>query len=402
MKHLVLFISFLIFYSTSLAQFYYEPGYIIDNENTKTECLIKYKDWEFTPQSFEYKPGINDDVQEVSIANVKEVNITGKAKYIRSSLKIDRSSSDLDNLSRVRHPEWNYETLFLKVLVEGKASLYYYGKNNFTRFFYSVGDSIEQLVYKEFIVVKDNLTGTSINANYRQQLFISVNCNKTESDYIHLEYDQKSLVKHFIDYNRCAGTEAHFYTKEEQKDNFNVKIAIGLDYSSLSVFDYISDSQDTDFGAEINPMAAVEAEYIFPFRKNKWSLVAESSFHSFKSEGICNTGTTTIKYGAIDVSMGVRHYLYLGKKKKQKIYFNGFLNSITTFNLNSEIVLPNTTSIREFKDHLNLSFGAGFNYKKISTELRYYTPQGVFSHQVFPTWGSDLRRISLIVGINIL
>lgn len=393
-------LSFLLIATNLFSQITFERGYFIDNENNKTECLIRNADWAYNPVSFDYKLNETDEVRKADITTVKEFGNTGQNKYIRFHGRIDRSSTDIDKLSEIKAPEWSTEQLFLKVLVEGKASLYYYAESHIDRFFYSVGDSIEQLVFKDYLNSKTNIFSYGTNSQFRQQLFTHVNCGVTEAVCQKLHYNIKELTRYFSNYNKCTGDAAVIFQDPDKRKLFRLKLIGGLDYTSISINSAISDFQDTDFDSEINPTAGVQFEFIFPFNKDKWSVIAESTWHTFKSEGTSNSGNTTINYGSIDLAIGLRHYFFVGSESR--FFVNGIWNSPLTYDLNSEIVLPNKYLFDEIRNHNNFAIGGGLSYKKVACEVRYYSSQEIFGHRTLAYWHSSLEKISLLVTFQII
>ena len=119
----------------AFGQITFEKGYIIDNNNRKVECLIKNSDWKNNPKEFDYKLSDNDSPKKGNLSTIKEFSVPGVMKFIRVDTKIDRSPMDESVLSDSINPDWSSERLFLKVLVEGKASLYFYQEDLFWRFF---------------------------------------------------------------------------------------------------------------------------------------------------------------------------------------------------------------------------------------------------------------------------
>ncbi len=77
------------------AQIAFEEGYIIKNNNQKINCLIKNKDWKNNPSQFQYKTSIDSDVYIGKLDSIKEFSVNNKLKYIRSKVKIDKSSNNL-------------------------------------------------------------------------------------------------------------------------------------------------------------------------------------------------------------------------------------------------------------------------------------------------------------------
>jgi hypothetical protein len=179
MKIIFIPVLLIIFTLHSFAQIIFEKGYIIDNNNQRIECLIKNNDWKDNPQQFEYKNSKDESIAKGDITTVKEFGISGIARFVKADVKIDISRMDGGNLSKQRDPEWEQRQLFLKVLVEGKAILYGYEDGPILRFFYSLSDSISQLVYKEFYLNSDEV---ATNNTFRNQLWTYVRCQSTSSD----------------------------------------------------------------------------------------------------------------------------------------------------------------------------------------------------------------------------
>jgi len=140
-----------LFFFLSLSvvgQIFFEKGYIINSANQKKECFIKNVDWRNSPTYVEIKYSMNGDIETISFEEILEFGIEGASKFIRRSVLIDKSS---DHLSLEKAPSFELETLMLKVLVEGKASLYYYTQGSFQRFFFANnGSEIQQLVYIKY------------------------------------------------------------------------------------------------------------------------------------------------------------------------------------------------------------------------------------------------------------
>ena len=150
MKKIILLFIFIS--SPIFSQINFETGYFIKNNNVKTDCLIRNIGWQKNPTEIEYKLNENDKSQKATISEIKEFNVGDSYKYKRFTINIDRSSSDINNLSREKNPVWKEETLLLKILVEGEINLYQYEDINFVRYFISSGnhETAEQLVYKEY------------------------------------------------------------------------------------------------------------------------------------------------------------------------------------------------------------------------------------------------------------
>jgi len=286
MKKRILFLLITILSLNCYSQISFQKGYYIDNTNQKINCLIKNIDWKNNPTEFEYKLSENSESKKTTIKTIKEFGIDNISKYVRSSVNIDRSSENIKNLSNDKNPIFKKEDLFLKVLVEGKATLYQYIDRNLRRYFYNNENSnIEQLIFKSYIT--ENNIGT--NNRFRQQLFVDLKCPNFKTSKIeNIEYKKNSLVRFFTEYNKCHNSELINFESEQKGDFFNLTIRPRLNSSSLTIQNSVSNSRDTDFENKIEFGFGLEAEFILPFNKNKWAIAIEPTYQSFKSQKTTN------------------------------------------------------------------------------------------------------------------
>lgn len=404
-KQLLLIALYTILSAESYSQIIFENGYFIDELNKKNECLIKNVDWKNNPTEFEYKLSPNDTVHKATFQTVKEFGINNVSKYIRVKTNIDRSSNHIDRISSEGSPTFQEELLFLKVLIEGQASLFLYIDGDLIRFFYKLNDSeIQQLVYKRFLNVDKVLE----NNSFKQQLFLMLKCEKIVlNDIENLRYYKGDLEKIFRKYNECTGSDYVNLKPKQNKDLFNLTFRPGLNYSSLEIQNSESGFSDTDFGNKLGIRFGIEAEFIFPFNKNKWGIIIEPTYQYFKSEQSKETSNISggilvskVDYKSIELPVGVRHYLYLNEKSK---LFTNF-SYVFDFSNNSTIkFLRNDDSMLyelEIKSRRNLALGIGYKYKeRYSLEMRYFTNRNILGDYL--SWNSDYRTISIIIGCSL-
>lgn len=399
MKKLLLAAFAFIYSYSCYAQIKFEQGYFISNEGDKTECLIKNIDWKNNPIEFEFKLSVSSDAEKATIASVKEFGIANAATYKRFLVDIDRSRHEVDRLSTNINPEFGAETLFLKTLVEGPATLYVYIDGNIERFFYSSdGADVKQLVYKSYLT-PDNKIGR--NLGFRQQLWLDLSCDKlTMNDAVNISYNKKDLTRYFLKYNGCKNPV--FINTGEQKNTlspFSLSIKPGLDYSSLTIHHRESADRDIDYGNKVNYRLGVEAEYVLPFNKNKWALLAEPSYRYFKAEKNDGNKNLNVDYQSIELPLGVRHNFFL--TNKSKIFISGFY--VVEFAFDSKIEFVEGTNLDDLviRPGRNAALGLGYNNdNKYSVELRYFTKRRLFEDTNY--WSSEYNNLSVILGYKIL
>lgn len=409
MKKQSLLLLLMIISLTSYAQIKFEQGYFIDNNGTKTECLIKNVDWHDNPSQIEYKISEDDEAKMGYIRNIKEFAVSD-LKYVKATVNIDMSSEELNHLSTNKNPEFKEVTLFLKHIVQGEANLYQYEEGNLIRYFYQVEDkNIQQLIYKTYIVTQEIVNGVvkertnkiDKNNRYRQQLWTDVKCdNIKESDAVKTNYKKNSLVKYFTKYNTCKDPNFVNIRKREDRDLFNLTIRPGINFSSLkpnidqSNFFINNGNRDIgNFEDKSGLRFGIEAEFILPFNKNKWGIFIEPTYQYYKSELVTknttflgiNTRTYTVDYKSIELPIGLRHYMFLSDKSKL------FINAayVLDFEFDSALVVRNSSTpiVNKLKSKTNIAVGFGYKYNdRYSIEARYATSReigGIFDYNSF-------------------
>jgi hypothetical protein len=378
------------------SQISFEKGYYINNSNQKVDCLIKNLDWKNNPIEFEFKLTENSDKKKASIDTVKKFEIYNVSKFIRRTIKIDKSSNIVSKLSDIKQAIFNEEELFLKVLVEGKANLYSYENDNLERYFYSKDSSeIEQLIFKRYLNI-DKKIGT--NNRYKQQLWNNLKCPKMNMSKVeNLVYYKNELIRFFVEYNECNKQGFTNFEEKQKRDLFNLNIRPGFNTSSLSIQNGLLSSSDADFGNKFGFRLGVEAEFIMSFNKNKWAILIEPTYQYFKSETELTTQNVTVDYKSIELPIGLRHYFFLNENSK--IFINGSV--VIDFNDNSLIDFETDYDTDlEIASSWNLAFGLGYKHNdRYSLELRYQTNRDVLSDYSY--WSSDYKTLSIIFGYSL-
>lgn len=406
-KQILLLTLLMALCTQSFSQITFEKGYFITKSNQKTECLIKNREWKNNPTMFEYKLSEGATIQEIAIEKVKEFGINGISKYICATVKMDKSSDDITNLTSDKNPIFQEENLLLKVLVEGKASLFMYEKGKLIRFFYKKSDSvITQLVYKRY------LTNTHIeqNALFKSQLFTDLKCQGiTLNDLEHINYKKEDLEKFFVRYNECTNSEHISYERKVKRDMFNLSVRPGVNFSSLAVKNDVFSFMNTDFGNKLNFRFGIEAEFVLPYNKNKWSLIAEPTYQYFHSEKTTYTDAVAggimiskVDYQSIEIPVGFRHYFFLNKQSKifadLSYFFDFGINSKMKFSTpdNSRVMLLDINSRRNF------GLGLGYKFKdKYSISMRYQLSREILADYFELQWRSHYNTLSVMLGYTL-
>lgn len=408
MKHQLLFLLIVISSINSYAQVTFESGYFIDNTNKRTDCLIKNIDWQNNPSEFEYKLMESAQPKTITIQTVQEFGIINISKYIRSTVQIDRSSENINNLSNSETPEFVEQKIFLKLLVEGKANLYSYEEKGLKRYFFNVDESeIRQLIFKTY---KSSEYNIAKNNRFKQQLWEELKCpSLTMTKIRKIDYHKNDLVDFFEAYNTCNGGESVNYDEKQNRDFFNLTIRPGLNLSSLSIANDFNGfgTSDTNFDTEIGFRIGIEAELVLPFNKNKWSIILEPTYQKYKSTKITDAPNVTgdkliasADYSSIELPLGIRHYFFLNNDSKIFINMAYVLDFSSNTTIQFERADGSPLNTLDVNSRDNLAFGLGYKFKnKYVLEFRYQSDREILGDYV--NWNSKYNSISIIFGYSL-
>ena len=394
MKKALFITIFSVLSLNGYSQIIFENGYFINNSDEKINCLIKNIDWKNNPTKFEYKLSEDSESKIEIIDSVKEFAILNVALYRRFKLNIDKSSDDVRSISANANPEYREEVLFLKTLIEGKATLYFYEEGNVEKYFYSLDDtSVQQLVFKLY---KNTENKVFANNEFKHQLWNNLSCKVFSlSDIGNISYDKSDLIDFFIKYNQCKNSEFVNHEKKIKTSVTHLAIRPGVNLSSLSIRNSYSNLRNTDFDDEYGFRLGIEVEYTMPFNKNKWTILMEPTYQYYKSLKDISTEIVGVDYKSIEFPIGIRHYFFLNDVSRV------FINCSYSFDVafNSRIFFDNGYEI-VIETGSNLVFGFGYKYHdKYSFELRYNTSRSILVNYV--SWGSNFSTTSIIFGYRI-
>jgi len=376
-----------------MAQINYEPGYYIDNKGNKTEGLIRNLAWKNNPTDLEFRSAENAEPENKRMNEVVEFFVSGY-KFRRFEVAIDRSSTNIDRMSKSATPQWTTEVLFLKVLVEGEISLLVYEEQNLVKYFYSTGahDKAEQLMYREYLVDTEI---KEVNT-FRQQLYNLMKDSKPQHDFERLKYKSKDLIKLFIGYNGIKDGAADL-TQSHNKGSVHLSIFAGAGSASMEARDVIESVYNHKFDSQAIFNFGAEVEYVLPFNNNKWSVFVAPYFESYSAEGSNSTYNVTAEYKTFNIPLGARHYMYLNDRSR--FFINAaYVLSGTMGEPTIKYTAANTQTI-EIGNSSGAAAGFGFAYGPWSAELRY-----VFQREIlqYVTKGATYSSVGILLAYKIL
>jgi len=425
MNKLLLIALLFISATSAFAQSAFMPGYFIDNTGTRTEGFIRNGDRLVNPSQFEYKLTEGAATEIGMLSEIKEFGILNTIhKYQRFKVNIDRSGDDINNLSPVREPEFKEETLFLRVLVEGEATLYYYAeRGGLKRFFFNVnGSEVEQLIYKRYSQ-NQSLLGT--NEEYKKQLFTALSCQSVSGKAIDdLFYQQTDLVRLFKNYNACVGSDVVDYTNMKKKGRFGLAVKAGVNVSALESEQFIRIYSFKEFRSAthdrvVSPQASIEAAYTFAFNNGKLSVFIEPTYQQFKyaddlsyvtqlESGYMFTykGSINVDYSHITIPVGIRYAVVATENSRFSLHgavgANFLVNKTGTYKGTRVFNNGQDLNFQGRKHFQTPSFILGMGYKyrdRFSLEAGYHLYKIVVTTE---TWEFKFKNsVSVVFGYNL-
>lgn len=374
------------------------------NGNQRIECLIKNYDWKNNPSNFEYKLNETDTIHIGDLTNIKEFGINNDLKYLRVHTRIDVSPSDLNNLTTFSNPEWSEETMFLKLIVKGNASLYSYEGKSIIRFFYSTEKTdIQQLIYKEY-----NQSDNTIakNNGYRQQLWNDVRLkNASMNSFGNMSFTRNQLEKYFIKYNQQNQTDQkeaypiQTTTENSYKKLLTFKLKSGLSSSNLQLSN-VYGTVIFNYKFTNSYRLGFDIEGTSPFLRNKWSLTIEPSIERLSTpvkqyyrDIESKLYSFSVDYQTINIPIGIRYYMFLNDKSR--LFVNGYI----VYDLNTRFSLNNELTSDDKSFYFNFALGGGYEYRKLSVEFRYYTQNEIYNNNF---WSANYNKLFLNIGYRFL
>jgi len=241
MKKTLFLLTALQFYFVALAQNDFRKGYFIDNQGVKKEGYLKssnfrtFNDDYF--KNFEFKIDLEQPEQTIEKFDVTEFGIENEVKYQKMKAMLDNVSF-FKEYTDGEHFLVKEKTVFLEVLLEGKATLYSYDGGQGTKYLWKIADEGEvatQFLYKHYF--KKPKMNQSENSTFREQLFNHVRCPGQKYKYfLNVKYDEQELIALFKKYNNCNKSSSIVYEFEKEPiDKWRFSLLVGYNFGAISI-----------------------------------------------------------------------------------------------------------------------------------------------------------------------
>lgn len=290
MQALCLILLFCLLSIPGFTQKNFVSGFVVLNSGDTLKGLISDEDWKINPKVIHFKVNTEDHVRYYTPLTIRMFRVTNANWYVSYTGEVDGSSLRTTELKFNPAPPTVMDTLFLRVLVSGKTTLFY-ARDHRERdhFFIQQKDSaVTELIYNKFLIKDYQGTHIKVNEAYRSQLVQLVSdCAELSAKImgIPMEYKRDAFTSLIQQYNNCAGGKP-VYVEEKEKWDFGFSVIAGINYSGLTFkggggtfFEHIT------MGHSLGYAAGISFNAIIPRNRKKWSITNDLFLKNYTAYG---------------------------------------------------------------------------------------------------------------------
>ncbi|WP_417351806.1 hypothetical protein [Flavobacterium alkalisoli] len=366
-------------------------GYYITNSDTRIDVYFKPTDFAKTDK-IQIRQNETGEYQSLPFLTAKEYGISDQFKFIKRTVKVDKSRSDSQRYySTFKEAELEKTELFLNVLVEGDASLYSGYFNEEKKYFYSIDSKkikITQLVHKMYLYGNE----VKENKEYQQTLYNEVNCGDSSVNFGTLSYKESSLKKVFEAYNSCKSSQYKVY---DNKGSLKIELLVsgyaGPTMNMLATKTQGGSGNDSSIGFNLGAEAVIvmPAGNLGGFFRLEYAMATELETITPFANTNRLVEQSVLNASFFSAVLGPRYFLSENKNKKGFFIDAGFGMSFAFGDLTKNQLATNaqgeyyTASTQTYNLAHNFYLTAGFGYalsENMGLEVRYDTPREVVDY----------------------
>jgi hypothetical protein len=197
-----LFCLFSVLPFLAAAQSNFREGYVVTNTNDTLKGYINYRERSVNPVSVQFRPVPESKTQVFFLKNSSSYRINDLEKFQRFTVDISMDNVNIPNLPVGPDSSSKRETVFMKVIQEGRyLTLYSYRDDIKNRFYIKDKNSAvpEELIYQRFMD-PDNIGKVITRGKFAGQLMdvlLKYNAGTTaDTEKLrHLNYNEEDLLK---------------------------------------------------------------------------------------------------------------------------------------------------------------------------------------------------------------
>jgi len=156
----------------------YQPGKVVNLKGDTISGLIEYSEWVNNPGFIHFKSDPNSAVQKLGPTNTRffSVSVGHLAEFVAYAGPVSTDLTDADHLSAALDTSSKQDTIFLKVLQDGKnLKLFSYEDNQKNRFFIApdLSHKPAELIYHAYLKSDEtNGAGATVyQTDFKKQLY---------------------------------------------------------------------------------------------------------------------------------------------------------------------------------------------------------------------------------------
>lgn len=397
MKKILPLLLFLSTCSFSLfSQQNFQPGYIILQNGDSLSSEIDNEYWRKNP--IDVNTRLKNELRTYQLDEVKAFKV-GDYYFKSTEVNIEVSPIEFEKLGIEKEPLFESRKVFLQVLYDGKKQLYYCKSDSDREYFYIKQDGrIELLIFKKFLIVKDDRKFVAANRLFVEQLRNYLNdCTAVESQIDDMkEMNLSNMNKLFRSYYAKCAKKSYIYNSKMKNTEIKFGIVSGVSISNIQFKgDLLERITNSEFTTSTNPTVGLFLDLKFRGNREKWSIYNELLYNSLSSNASFRDEINDMFYFDYDFTVKA-NYLTLNNllrynivaKDKLKWFLeagisNGYAVSLEVSEVETEFFRGEETieftnpflSTRNYEQ--GFIFGTGMSISKISLNFRYEKAAGI-------------------------
>jgi hypothetical protein len=267
MKKVLFLVALLIAASQLFAQSDYRPGFIVNTAGDTLRGWIDYRSGGKNFKTCSFKKEAAGSPVDYSPADIRGYGFTNDKRHLSRT---------------VETPEKVKETVFLEILVGGKATLYKLGNIFYlekdTSLVRLANDQYETKINGHLVLVESKKYIGTLTHMLRD-------CDEIKAKIQRLQLMERPITQIVQAYNKCMGETPVVY--KEKKSWFALKpaLAVGLEISKVAIIGtYDLFYFDTDIKAVSSPVAELSLDLVSPRINERFSLHVGFNYSRSKYE----------------------------------------------------------------------------------------------------------------------
>jgi hypothetical protein len=361
--------------------------------------FVKYLNWSKNPESVQFKPTLESTEQVLGLQDISGFFVHNE-HYVKALVKVDDTSTKIEELTYSREHQTHEQTVFLRALVTGPKSLYYFrGKKD--NFYIAQGNSTYELLvnYRYKIELNGGENTITVDSFKGQLSNYLADCQEVTGKTRTLAYSNSSLIKFFnAYYSACSSTKALVKSKA---DSFTFRFGAVLGGSASKYHfggGFAFWLRKPDFSVSYRPTIGVSADIGLPRTRKRMSIYNDLLFVSTKMKAVVfnepgssqdTKSEVTMGYDCLKLSTLFRYkfpiqsggvFVNFGISNGFRVDDTNRRVKTSTFGL-PEPSITEDEAVSGIRNYVQGRIvGIGGVYKKVSVELRYSIDSGI-------TWG---------------